>query len=132
MKIKYGILFCVLMALGLLQSGQAQASVNDSIDVLHYSLTLDLGHAADRQLQGEAEITFVKSRDCARVTFDLIADSIEPVWLDGMVTRGFSFDRDDRLVSVNLGGAAGDGAHERAVHREKPRLERARRVLRVQ
>lgn len=108
MNTKYKLFFLIIVMFPLLQKVQAQGAAHDSIDVLHYDLTLDMGNRVAKQLQGEAEITFVKSRDCARVTFDLIADSIEPVWLDGSVTRGFSFDHDGRLVSVNLGGAAGD------------------------
>ena len=108
MKKKTLILFCALVALGLLKNARAQVAIPDSVDVLHYDLTLDMGHNVEKQLQGVAEITFVKTRDCGQVTFDLIADSIQPVWLDGTVTRGFSFDRDNRLVTVYVGGQPGD------------------------
>lgn len=108
MKMNYRILFCVLAAFGLLHNAQAQEPVHDSVDVLHYDLTLDMGNRVAKQLQGEAEITFVITRPCSRVTFDLIADSIRPVWLDGTVTRGFNFDRDNRLLTVYAGGQAGD------------------------
>ena len=108
MKKKTLILFCALVALGLLKNARAQVAIPDSVDVLHYDLTLDMGHNVEKQLQGVAEITFVKTRDCGQVTFDLIADSIQPVWLDGTVTRGFNFDRDNRLVTVYVGGATGD------------------------
>ena len=108
MNIKYGIVLCAFVALPFLQNVRAQAPVHDSVDVLHYDLTFDMGHRVAKQLQGEAEITFVKTRDCGQVTFDLIADSIRPVWLDGAVTRGFSFDPDNRLVTVYVGGQPGD------------------------
>lgn len=108
MNTKYKLFFLIIVMFPLLQKVQAQGAAHDSIDVLHYKLTLDMGHNTNRQLQGMAEITFVKTRDCSQVTFDLIADSIQPVWLDGSVTRGFSFDHDGRLVTVNLGGQVGD------------------------
>ena len=105
---KTRIFFLMIVAFGLVQGVHAQAEVHDSVDVLHYDLALDMGHLVTKQLRGEAEITFVKTRECSRVTFDLIADSIHPVWLDGAVTRGFDFDRDNRLVTVYVGGQPGD------------------------
>ena len=108
MKMNYRILFCALAAFSFLQSARAQQPVHDSVDVLHYDLTFDMGNRVAKQLQGEAEITFVKTRDCGQVTFDLIADSIHPVWLDGSITRGYDFDRDNRLVTVYVGGQPGD------------------------
>ena len=87
---------------------RAQDAEHDSIDVLHYRLTLDVGHTALKQLQGVAEITFVKTRECGSVTFDLIADSIHPVMLDGVVTRGYSYDADNFLLRIYVGGMVGD------------------------
>lgn len=89
-------------------SVQAQDANHDSVDVLHYRLTLDMGHTRVKQLRGVAEITFVKTRDCGSVAFDLIADSVFPVSLDGTVVRGFSYNPDDRLLHVYVGGNVGD------------------------
>ena len=99
--------FCLSVAL-LSVEVCAQDAEHDSVDVLHYSLTLDLGHNVEKQLQGIAEITFVKTRDCGSVSFDLIADSIHPVMLNGVVTRGFSYNADDQLLTIYVGGMPGD------------------------
>ena len=90
--------FCLSVAL-LTVGVRAQDADHDSVDVLHYSLTLDLGHNVEKQLQGIAEITFVKTRDCGSVSFDLIADSIHPVMLNGVVTRGFSYNADNQATN---------------------------------
>ena len=87
----------------------AQTAAEDSVDVLHYDLTLDMGNAVERQLRGVAELTFVLTKACDAVSFDLICDTLHPVSLDGMVTRGFSYDRDNARLSVyTQGGHAGD------------------------
>jgi aminopeptidase N len=78
------------------------------MDVLHYDITLDMGNTVAKQVQGTAEITFVLTKDCNGVTFDLIADQVSPITLDGTVTRGFNYDRDNSLLTVYAGGHAGD------------------------
>ncbi len=105
---KRGLIFFLVLGLTSMAGMPAQNAIHDSVDVLHYRLTLDLGHNAEKQLQGVADITFVKTRDCGSVTFDLIADSIHPVSLDGVVTRGYSYSVDDMLVRVYVGGSVGD------------------------
>ncbi len=103
--------FSLLLLWMLLPIGRtvAQSVATDSLDVLHYDLTLDMGNMVDKQVQGTAEITFVLTRNCNQVTFDLIADQVMPVMLDGIVTRGFSYDRDNALLTVHLSdGHAGD------------------------
>ena len=86
----------------------AQTAEADSIDVLHYDLVLDMSDTAVRQVYGTAEITFVVTRDCSALTFDLICDAVSPVSLDGTVTRGFNYDRDNALLTVYAHGHAGD------------------------
>lgn len=102
-------LFFILLLLALTQGRlAAQSAAEDSIDVLHYNLVLDLGNLQPRQLQGTAEITFVLTKPCEKVTFDLICNGVSPVSLDGTVIRGYSYDRDNALLTVNAGGQAGD------------------------
>ena len=103
-------LFFILLLLALAQGRlAAQSAAEDSVDVLHYNLVFDLGNLQPRQLQGTAEITFVLTKPCDRVTFDLICNGVSPVSLDGTVTRGFSYDRDNALLQVYVpGGQAGD------------------------
>ena len=87
----------------------AQTAEADSMDVLHYFISLDMGYSVDKQVQGVAEITFVLTKNCNAVTFDLICDRVDPITLDGTVTRGYSYDHDNALLTVNLsGGHAGD------------------------
>ena len=105
---KKRLLSLLLLALACTPHLLAQDAAHDSIDVLHYTLYLDMGNHTPRTLEGRAEITFVITRPCSQVTFDLIADSIQPVSIDGVVTRGFNFDRDYHRVSVYLYGAVGD------------------------
>ena len=79
------------------------------MDVLHYNLVLDLGNMVERQLRGTAEITFVLTKACNEVSFDLICDTLHPLSLDGEVTRGFSYDRDNARLDIYVsGGQAGD------------------------
>ncbi len=99
------LLLCMLLSMGRMAAQTAEA---DSIDVLHYDITLDMGNLVEKQVQGTAEITFVLTRDCNQVTFDLIADQVSPVMLDGIVTRGFNYDRDNALLTVYAGGNPGD------------------------
>lgn len=105
---KQKILFFALVAMGFAVTARAQDAAHDSVDVIHYTLTLDMGHKTPRYLEGRAEITFVRTRPCSQVTFDLIADSIHPVWLDGTVTCGYSYDKDNQRVTINVGGQVGD------------------------
>lgn len=99
----------LLMLLMPLKWASAQSPESDSVDVLHYDLTLDLGAHSTKLLRASADITFVLTRNCSRVTFDLVCDTLRPVSVDGVVTRGFSYDRDLQQVTVNLnGGVAGD------------------------
>ncbi|MBQ6068679.1 MAG: T9SS type A sorting domain-containing protein [Bacteroidales bacterium] len=103
-------LFLILLLLSLTQGRlAAQTAERDSMDVLHYDITLDMGRRVEKQVQGVAEITFVLTKNCDAVTFDLICDGVSPVSLDGTVTRGFSYDRDNALLRIYLsGGQAGD------------------------
>ena len=106
---KKSLFLSLLLLLLPLKWVSAQSAEADSVDVLQYNLTLDLGGHTAKLLRASADITFVLTRDCDRVTFDLVCDTLQPVSLDGTVTRGFSYDRDLRQVSVNLnGGHAGD------------------------
>ncbi len=105
---KRSVFFFLLLLPLLTPEVYAQDAAHDSVDVLHYRLTLDLGHTRVRQLRGVAEITFVKTQNCSQVAFDLIADSVHPVSIDGTVTRGFSYNPDDRLLQVYVGGHVGD------------------------
>ena len=105
---KRRFIFLLLMVPFCVPAMQAQDAEHDSIDVLHYRLTLDMGHNAVKKLHGVAEITFVTTRHCRSVTFDLIADSVSPVSLDGTVTRGFNYSPDDMLLEIYLSGQTGD------------------------
>lgn len=102
-----------MMAAVALLGGRASAqdAAADSVDVLHYGLDIDMGHSVQKQLRGTAEITFVRTRPCNAVTFDLICDSLFPVSLDGVVTRGFSYDRDNALLTVRLSGEEAGDTH---------------------
>lgn len=93
------------------QQGVAQSAEADSMDVLHYELSLDMGRSVAKQLRAEAEITFVLTRDCDGADFDLICDSLFPVSLDGIMTRGFSYDPGQRLLHVNIGGGRAGDTH---------------------
>lgn len=86
----------------------AQTAEADSIDVLLYDINLDMSDTVVRQVLGTAEITYVLTKNCSAVTFDLICDEVSPISLDGTVTRGFSYDRDNALLTVYGGGNAGD------------------------
>ena len=87
----------------------AQDPSADSVDVLHYNLTIDFGATVHKQLRGVAEIQFVLTKPCSSVSFDLVCDTIHPVSLDGTVTRGFNYDPEERLLSVYLpNGQPGD------------------------
>lgn len=86
-----------------------QTAEADSIDVLHYSLTLDMGKTADKQLIANAEIVFRLTRDCQSVSFDLICDSVAPILLDGAVSSDFVYNRGNSLLRIGLpGGQEGD------------------------
>ncbi len=103
------MLFLLPLVLAIPQNRAfGQSAEADSIDVLHYDLTLDMGKTVDKQLRATAEITFRLTRDCPSVTFDLICDSLSPVSVDGVETRGFAYDRDNELLTISAGGQAGD------------------------
>lgn len=108
MKKKSLVLFLALLATAS-NWAFAQLPSADSIDVLHYNLTIDLGATVQKQMRGVADIQFVLTKPCNAVSFDLICDSVRPVSLDGTVTRGFSYDPDERLLRVYVsGGQPGD------------------------
>lgn len=101
------------VALFLLPWGglRAQDAAADSVDVLHYGLTLDMGNRLAGHVYGEAEITFRLTRACSAVTFDLICDTVWPVSLDGVVIRGYNYNRDERQLRVHLNGGEAGGTH---------------------
>jgi len=108
MKKNSAILLLALLCVAL-NPISAQDAATDSVDVLHYDLSVDLGASVSKQLRGVADITFVLTKPCSSVTFDLICDSLRPVSLDGTVVRGFSYDSDGKLLRINIsGGQAGD------------------------
>ena len=108
MKKKSFVLFLALLATAS-NWAFAQLPSADSIDVLHYNLTIDLGATVQKQMRGVADIQFVLTKPCNAVSFDLICDTVRPVSLDGTVTRGFSYDPDGRLLRVYVsGGQPGD------------------------
>ena len=108
MKKKSLVLFLALLATAS-NWAFAQLPSADSIDVLHYNLTIDLGATVQKQMRGVADIQFVLTKPCNAVSFDLICDTVRPVSLDGTVTRGFSYDPDERLLRVYVsGGQPGD------------------------
>ena len=98
----------LLLAMPLKQT-YAQSAATDSVDVLHYDLHLSVSDLVPNEVRGTANITFVLTRGCDRVTFDLVFDTLFPVALDGTTTRGYSYDADNQLLTVNLNnGHAGD------------------------
>ena len=107
MKHRGFLLLAVMLVAGVVRA-QGPAWSADSIDVIHYSLDLDMGRSVDRKLQGVAEITFRTVKGCSRLELDLIADSVHVVSLDGTPTRGFNFDRDERKLTVYIHGGVGD------------------------
>ena len=108
MKKKMLFLLFLLFVLPLKQV-VAQTLEADSVDVLHYDLRLDMGNQVTKQLRATADITFVLTRNCNSVTFSLMCDSLFPVSLDGIVTRGFNYDQDECVLTVYLnGGTVGD------------------------
>ena len=105
MKKKSLVLFLALLATAS-NWAFAQLPSADSIDVLHYNLTIDLGATVQKQMRGVADIQFVLTKPCNAVSF---CDTVRPVSLDGTVTRGFSYDPDERLLRVYVsGGQPGD------------------------
>lgn len=79
-----------------------QTDEADSVDVLHYDLTLDMGKTVDRQLRATAEITLRITKPCRSLTLDLICDTLHPISLNGVVIRGFDYDRDNARLQVSL------------------------------
>lgn len=105
---RIGLYFIFMSLMALQGSLMAQTAEADSMDVLLYDITLDMSDTVVRQVLGTAEITYVLTKSCSGVTFDLICDEVSPITLDGTVTRGFSYDRNNALLTVYGGGNAGD------------------------
>lgn len=71
----------------LLCSGNLSAqSLPDSLDVLHYELTADLGHATPRLMQGDAILRIVKLAPMDTATLDLQGAVVQAVMLNGDTT----------------------------------------------
>lgn len=108
MKNNLIILFAALLYL-LPKSAIAQSAEADSIDVLHYDLTLDMGRMVSRQMCATAEITFVLTRSCNEVAFDIICDTLRGVAIDGQAVADYDYSQSAALVRIPLvGGQAGD------------------------
>lgn len=90
---------------------KAQSAEADSVDVIHYGLSFDMSGTSDRWVRASAEITYTLTRDCGQVTFDLICDTLYPVSVDGVMTRGFSYDPDLRILTVQAGGGQAGDTH---------------------
>jgi len=78
--IKYNLLFIVLILTEIISLSQ-EKNHRDSIDVLHYSIHLDLSKMALKQITGQTDITFVSvygNKSMVKFDFEgLIADEVK-------------------------------------------------------
>ncbi len=104
--------FLLPLCLSMVQNRAfGQSAEADSVDVLHYDLTLDMGNTTPKQLRATAEITFRMTRQCSSLTLDLICDSLFPVSLDGTIIRGFNYERDNALLRIYLSNVVVGDTH---------------------
>ncbi len=106
------LFFLLPLCLALFQNRvYGQSAEADSVDVLHYDLTLDMGNTVPNQLRATADIAFRLTRPCSSLTLDLICDSLFPVSLDGTMIRGFNYERDNALLRIYLSNVVVGDTH---------------------
>ena len=96
MKIKL-----LLLILAVALCGRSMAQV-DSIDVLHYDLTLDVDHNEFKVIDGRADITVQMLLPCNQYTFDLMEATIDSVHLNG-ISNTFSYT--DNVIAIPISNA---------------------------
>lgn len=97
--------FLLGLLLGVAGGAKAQGGAVDSVDVLHYDLHLDIGHAMTNRVSGSADVSARLLREVDSVSLELLGAVVDSVLVDGAVA-GYGYD--GRLLQVAVAAAAGD------------------------
>lgn len=97
----------------------AQDNMQDSVDVLHYDLHLDIGNKTYKRIEGSAEVTMHVLSRVDSLVLELCPSDIDSVWLNG-TSSSFSYNASVRLLSVPFSGNVGDTAVVKVFYRKGP------------
>ena len=98
MKAKHILLTMILWATaGLCHS---QEIGNDTVDILDYQLTLDIGHKSQQQIEGQAQITMTIEKNTDRIVLDLLRSTIDSVLVDGQPTDSYTYDDSHLEIAI--------------------------------
>lgn len=101
---KYRYLCLLLLFCSMVVSLCAQ---QDSVDVLDYDLTLDIGNRSFKRIEGSAAVRLCVLTPVDSIALELCPADVDSVKVDG-VTSPFRYSMADRRINVPFTGNAGD------------------------
>ena len=87
---------------------QGHFTERDTIDVLHYDISLDMGHLQPQHIQGSCEVTLQLLQPTEQVVLGLEAATIDSVLVDDVLVAASAVDYDRHQLRVPVEGRVGD------------------------
>ena len=82
---KHGLLFAMVLMCGTILKAQSHFTERDTIDVLHYNISLDMGHHQPQHIKGWCEVTLQLLQPTEQVALGLESATIDSVLVDGVL-----------------------------------------------
>ncbi len=105
---RYGLLFALVLVCGTVSRAQGHFTERDTIDVLHYDISLDMGHHQARHIQGACEVTLQLLQPTEQVALGLESAVIDSVLVDGVLVAASAVGYDSHRLRVPVEGGVGD------------------------
>ena len=75
---------------------------SDSIDVLHYTIRLEITDLSSKQIAGNTELQIVPKIDNLNtIPLDLLALTIDSIWIDSILVDSASYTYNDTLINIS-------------------------------
>ena len=104
---KYKLLPLIFAFFAALSPLKAQNGTPDSVDVLHYSIKLDIGNRTEKRMEGSTEVRMVVLKQMDSIGLELCSSDIDSVLVNGRQSD-YSFQSAFKLLKVPFSGLAGD------------------------
>lgn len=99
-------LFAMTLAWGMGIKAQGHFTEHDTIDVLHYDISLDMGHLQPQHMQGWCEVTVRMLQPSTEVGLGLMYATIDSVQVNGQTLGSREFSYDQKALQIPVGNAA--------------------------
>lgn len=106
------LLLGMMLVWGGGMNAQKHFTENDTIDVLHYDITLDMGHQQPRHMQGWCETTVRMLKPSNEVGLGLMYATIDSIKVNGQGVGSREYIYDEKQLLIPVGNTAiGDTMH---------------------